>query len=119
MFNLKGLSLLLLVSLISVSCASKHSRMSGSVAMKINDTKGVACLFGENPKAGDKLELFQNDCSSGPVKGRGRDGADAVSCKMVRSGEATITKLLNEHYAEFETKSNVSFDEGYIIELSK
>lgn len=64
MFNLKGLSLLLLVSLISVSCASnKHSSMSGSVAMKISDSKGVACLFGESPKVGDNLTIFENVCS--------------------------------------------------------
>lgn len=113
MFNLRALSLLILVSLVSVSCASKHSRMSGTVAMKINNSKGIACLFGENPKAGDELVLFENACSD---TGREKGG---VSCKMVKSGNATITKMINEHYAEFETKSNVSFDEGYIIELSK
>lgn len=116
MFNFSLLSIFALTTLLLVGCSTnRHERMKGSVAMKINESKGVACLFGEKPRVGDKLTLFQNLCSDTP---KGKDGA-GVNCKMVESGEASITKMMNDHYAEFETKQNVPFEEGYIIKLSK
>lgn len=116
MFNLKLFSILALTTLVVSGCSTnRHASMKGSVAMKINDSKGVACLFGEKPQVGDKLSLFQNACSDSP---KGKEGT-GVSCKMVESGEATITRMVNDHYAEFETKQNVAFEEGYIIKLSK
>ncbi len=97
-----------------VGCATnKHEDMKGTVALKINGNKGIACLFGDSPSVGDKLDLFQSDCSGT----RGRESS--VSCKMVKSGEATVTKLVNDHYAEFETIKNVLFEEGYVISLKK
>ena len=108
---------LVFVSLAVVSCASRHVSMNGTVAMKINETRGVACLFGEEPRPGDKLELFKNDCKDGV--GRGREGSNSISCKMVRSGEAIVTKMLNDHYAEFEVTSEASFEEGSILKLKK
>lgn len=106
------LFVLLILSLFG--CATnRHEGMKGSVAMKVSDKKGIACLFGDAPKVGDRLELFQNDCSGT----KGKEGS--VSCKMVKSGEATVTKLVNDHYVEFETQQNVPFEEGYVISLQK
>lgn len=103
-----------LFPILLVGCATnRHEGMKGSVAMKVNDTKGIACLFGETPKVGNKLELFENDCSGT----KGKEGS--VSCKMVKSGEASISKIVNDHYAEFETSNSVKFEEGYIIQLQK
>lgn len=70
MIRIKYLVLLILMSLLLTGCASKHSRMSGSVAMKINNSKGVACLFGEDPKVGDTLVLMHNNCVD-KIKGSG------------------------------------------------
>jgi hypothetical protein len=97
--------------LLLLGCSTHHSGMKGSVALKINPSKGIACLFGDNPEIGDKLILYTNDCSSL----NGREGNS--SCKMVKSGEASITRLVNDHYAEFETKADVPFEEGTIITL--
>ncbi len=120
MLNLKSFSILTLVTFMTVGCASnKHSRMSGSVAMKISESKGVACLFGEGPKVGDDLTIFENVCSDERIGGGGKEGAGPSSCKMVKTGTATISRMINDHYAEFETNQKVAFDEGYIIELSK
>lgn len=103
-----------LFPVLLVGCSTnKHQSMKGSVAMKVNDTKGIACLYGESPKVGDKLTLFENDCSGS----KGKEGS--VSCKMVKSGEASVSKIVNDHYAEFETSSSVKFEEGYIIQLQK
>ncbi len=119
MLNLKSFSILTLVTFMTVGCASnKHSRMSGSVAMKISESKGVACLFGEGPKVGDDLTIFENVCSDERIGGGGKEGAGPSSCKMVKTGTATISRMINDHYAEFETNQKVAFDEGYIIELS-
>lgn len=98
---------------LTVGCASRHEKMKGSVAMKINDSKGIACLFGESPKVGDELTLFENAC-----KETGNDRR-AIDCKMVESGRATVTRMINDHYAEFETSQNTPFQEGYMIKLSK
>lgn len=112
----KLIAVLGFTSFFAVGCSTnRHESMKGSVAMKINDSKGVACLFGEKPRVGDKLTLFQNACSDIP---KGKEGA-GVNCKMIESGEASITRMMNDHYAEFETKQNVPFEEGYIIKLSK
>lgn len=113
MFNLKAVSMVVLLSILIAGCASRHERMKGSVAMKISESKGIACLFGESPKVGDELTLFENSC-----KETGSDKR-AIDCKMVESGSATITKMINDHYAEFETKQATPFQEGYMIKLSK
>lgn len=102
-----------LFSLSLVSCASKHTMMKGTVALKVNETKGIACLFGKEPKEGDKLILFTNDCTS--VSGK----SGTAHCRMVKGGDATITKMLNDHYAEFEVSSGTSFSEGSILDLQK
>lgn len=107
---------LALLTFFSIGCStSQHSNMAGSVAMKINDSKGVACLFGDSPKIGDSLTLFETKCTDG-VKSKESAG---VNCKMVKSGEATIVRMMNDHYAEFETKLGVPFQEGYMIKLSR
>lgn len=113
MFNLKVLSSFVFLAIFTIGCASRHESMKGSVALKMSDSKGVACLFGESPKVGDKLTLFENACTETGSEKR------VLNCKMIESGNATITKLLNDHYAEFETKQNIPFQEGYMIKLSK
>lgn len=112
MVNLKLMLLLGLVFILSGCASNKHSRMSGSVALKISDSKGIACLFGDSPQIGDKLVLFENLCTDS-----GREKGNLV-CKMVKSGDAKITKMINDHYAEFETNQKISFNEGSIIEIS-
>jgi len=95
-------------------CASRHEQMRGSVALKISDSAGVACLFGDRPEVGDGLVLYRNVCTS---IDKGKDGSGR-NCKMVASGEARVTKLLNDHYAEFVTSTQFPFEEGSVIKLS-
>ena len=109
---LKRFPVLLVFSLILVSCASKHDRMAGSVAMKLDDERGVACLASGSAKVGDTLKLYINDCTR-PL---GKEGSP--SCKMVKGGEAKVTKLLNDHYAEFQVTDKTAFTEGSMIELA-
>lgn len=113
MFKWSSLFFLLLTLFLFGCATNRHEGMKGSVAMKVSDNKGIACLFGDTPKVGDKLDLFQNDCSGT----KGKEGS--VSCRMVKSGDATVTRLVNDHYAEFETLQNVPFEEGYVISLQK
>ena len=113
MFNSNFITVSLFLSVLTVGCASRHESMKGSVAMKISDSKGIACLFGESPKVGAKLTLFENACAETGSEKR------ALNCKMIESGNATITKMINDHYAEFETQQNTPFQEGYMIKLSK
>lgn len=101
------------LSLFMVSCASKHSMMRGSVAMKIDESKGIACLESDEVKVGDVLNLYNNECEGA----KGKDGA--ASCKMVPAGKVEVTRLVNDHYSEFVTKDTVRFEEGSIIGKSK
>ncbi len=98
---------LLLLSILSYSsCASRHERMRGSVALKINETSGVVCLEPNKARIGEKLNIYNNHCTK-LVKG--------TNCELVIAGEAEITKILNDHYSEFKTISNTRFEEGSII----
>ena len=115
MFSFKTAPVMILASFLLVSCASKHNIMKGSVALKVSDTKGIACLYGEDPQVGDKLVLYANKCEE-VARGSTISG---MSCKMVKSGEASINRLVNDHYAEFETTSPVSFKEGYTVEIKR
>lgn len=110
---LKRVPVFLVLSVLFVSCASKHDRMAGSVAMKLDDQRGVACLASGSAKVGDSLQLYTNDCS----RPMGKEGSP--SCKMVKGGQARVTKLLNDHYAEFQVNDNTAFAEGSVIELAQ
>lgn len=106
--------LLMLIAAFFVSCATnKHTFMRGSVAMKMDETKGIACLESHTVKVGDKLDLYNNDCTST----KGKEGS--ASCQLVKAGEAKITRLVNDHYSEFETTTPVQFSEGSILSPSK
>lgn len=105
--------LLTLILTSLASCASRHTMMRGSVAMKMDEKKGMACLESNSVKVGDTLDLYNNDCT----KPQGKEGSP--SCKMVKAGEAKITKLVNDHYSEFETTSDIQFAEGSILTPSR
>ena len=110
--NLKKLVLVLLFGILQ-SCASKHTFMRGSVAMKINNSSGIACLESNEVKVGDKLYLYNNQCTNNVADSRGQ------SCKLVKGGEVEVTRLVNDHYSEFKTLSNLDFAEGSILSTKK
>lgn len=96
--------------LLITSCASnRHDLMRGTVALKIDETHGIACLEPKKAKVGTKMRFMNNDCS------RPRLPDSRAACSLVESGEIEITKILNEHYAEFKMVSGKSFNEGSII----
>lgn len=110
---LSRLLLFVLALGILQSCASKHPLMRGSVALKIDDSSGIACLESDEVKVGDRLYLYNNDCSLDAGDRRGQ------SCKMVKAGEVEVTRLVNDHYSEFKTTSKLDFAEGSIIGTGK
>lgn len=101
---------LMVIVLVSVSCASKHESMKGSVALKIDESKGIACLAPDSVSVGDGITFYKTVCTrQGPKEG-------ASDCSMVKIGNGKITKLINDHYSEFETSSDVKFEEGSLVE---
>lgn len=101
---------LLILAFVSVSCATKHQSMKGSVALKINETKGIACLSPDSVKVGDDVSFYKTVCKT-------RVPREGVSdCSMVKIGKGKITKLVNDHYSEFEVTNDVNFEEGSLIE---
>ena len=56
------------------------------------------------------LIFFKTVCTrKGPREG-------AADCSMVKIGNGKITKLINNHYSEFEVSSDVKFEEGSLVE---
>ncbi|MEO6098153.1 MAG: hypothetical protein ABIW76_21805 [Fibrobacteria bacterium] len=84
-------------------CAA-HSRMRGSVAMKVSDQEAHVCLGNTEVAVGDKLSVYKNDC---PSKQR---------CKKIRLGEAKVTQVLDEHYSVVQFDPGVVFEEGTLVE---
>lgn len=114
--SLRVIGLIALGNLIG-ACAStdgQHSNMRGSVATKINDNTGIACLGNNEVKEGDTLAIFKNECTT-PTRASLEGGGTPV-CKKVSVGAATVSKLLNEHYSEFKLDSSTHFEEGYVLE---
>lgn len=95
------------------SCASKHTLMRGSVAFKISNTTGIACLESNQVKLGDTLALLNNDCT----QNKGREGA--ASCRLVPVGKVEVTRIVNDHYSEFKTLEATEFAEGSLLEPAK
>lgn len=105
--------MLLNVLLILASCASRHTLMRGSVAMKVTESTGIACLESNQVKVGDTLTLLNNDCTGS----KGKEGS--ASCKLVPGGKVEVTRIVNDHYSEFKTLEAASFAEGSILSPSK
>lgn len=111
---MKKILVLSLIALISSSCASRNSNVRNSVALKVNNETGIACLNAETLKSGDKLHLMSLDCSSIDLN------SDIIAtCPLVKKGEVEVTKVLNDHYVEFKAEPEVSFEEGSNIQNVK
>ncbi len=105
---------MILAAMLIVSSCASHPLMKGSVAMKIDEKNGVACLDTKNLQVGHKLTLVNNKCTKIPVS-----KSDPTFCQMVTVGEVEITKVLNDHYSEFQTLGDFKFQEGSILQHSK
>jgi len=92
-----------------ISCASRHALMDGTVALKIDENSGVACVESKVAKTGTRLKLLNNDCSGASSPDR-RGG-----CQLIEVGEVEVTKILNDHYVEFKKLSGPNFSEGSIF----
>lgn len=101
---------LLIIAFVSVSCATRHESMKGSVALKIDETKGIACLASDSVKVGDGIAFYKTECK----KQNPKEGIS--DCSMVKIGNGKITKLVNNHYSEFEASGDVKFEEGSLVE---
>ena len=97
-----------LIGLLLVGCA--HTTMRGSVAMKTSDDEAHVCLGDREVKAGDRVALYRNVCSSG------REKADSSPCEKKRLGEGTVERTLNQHYSVVKVDPGVSFEEGTLVE---
>lgn len=99
----------IVLGLLTVGCA--HGFMRGSVAMKVNEQEAHVCLGDNEVKAGDRVNLFRNQCN----KIVGKVGANDP-CHKIKIGEGTVTRTLDEHYSVVKVDSGVSFEEGTVVE---
>lgn len=106
--------IMILALMLVVSSCATHPLMKGTVALKVDDKNGVACLDTTNLQVGSKLSVSNNNCSRVP-----QSKSDPTYCRLVEVGEVEITKVLNEHYSEFQTLGDFKFQEGSILKHSK
>jgi len=99
----------LALAFITACSTIGHRLMEGTVALKIDNSRGIACLESGVAKVGMKMKLLNNDCSQQYLSDI------RAACSLVEMGEIRITKILNEHYAEFEKISGKDFREGSIV----
>lgn len=106
--------IIVVLSMLLVSSCASHPLMKGTVALKIDEKKGIACMDSKNLKAGTKLVVANNNCSRVPVS-----NSEPAYCKLESVGEIEITKVLNDHYSEFQTVGDLNFREGSILKSNK
>lgn len=100
-----------LLVVLTSACATRHESMSGSVALKINENSGVACLPSGTAQVGKEITLYNTICER-----KGGDERGFTKCSKELIGNGKITKLVNDHYSEFTTNSGVKFEEGSLVE---
>lgn len=112
---MKKILILLALPMIITSCA--HTLMRGTVAMKINKNEAHVCLGDNAVKSGDTVAFFKNDCKSISAGGSGeKGGGREIECSLIKLGEGTVSKTLNNHYSLVKTDGTFSFDEGTLVE---
>lgn len=99
---------------ILTSCASRHTFMRGTVAMKVDESTGIACMESNQVKVGDTLTLMNSECSSSKLGPRG-----GAACRLVPGGKVEVTRIVNDHYSEFKTVEGAEFSEGSIFSFDK
>lgn len=90
----------------------------GSVAMKINDRQAHICMGKGEVKAGDRVVLFRNECSSpsSPQLKNNLSAANPKACRRIMLGEGRVVEPLNDHYSVIQVDPGVVFEEGAIVE---
>lgn len=101
----------LMVVILTSACATRHESMSGSVALKISETSGVACLPSDSIQVGKEINFYKTVCER-----KGGDQRGVTKCSKELIGNGKITKLVNDHYSEFVTNGDVKFEEGSLVE---
>jgi hypothetical protein len=91
-----------------------HDVMRGSVAMKINDQEGHVSLGRSEVEVGDRVALYDNECSSSSHTTY--SSVYEPPCKKVKLGEGQITQVLNENYSVLKADAGTILKEGTIAE---
>lgn len=103
-----------LAAILLVSSCATHPLMKGTVALKVDEKIGVACIETKNLQVGSTLTVMNNNCDRIPSKKN-----DPYYCQLKSVGDIEVTKILNEHYSEFRTLTDFKFQEGSILKLTK
>lgn len=104
-----------IVAIGTSGCA--HHAMRGSVAMKTSDSEAHVCLGKGEVKAGDRLTLYKNVCTTKGGGGRGEGGNNGGSCQIKELGMGSVQTILNDHYSVVKFDQGVQFEEGTFVEM--
>lgn len=98
-------------------CAT-HTKMRGTVAMKVGPHEAHVCLGDNEVKIGDKLLAFKNNCSYAPnnLLGKSEKSGLRTTCKKEIVGKGEVIGLINEHYSLVKFDDSVIFNEGTVVE---
>ncbi|MBY0383723.1 hypothetical protein K2X05_01075 [bacterium] len=108
---MKPTAIITISLLISGLSGCAHSVMRGSVAMKISSNQAHVCIDKSEVKAGDRVSLFRNICTSKSVESGG-----SRSCEKHQIGMGTVKENISEHYSLVQFDEGVLFEEGSFVE---
>ena len=110
---LNSVTVSILGAVILSGCA--HNDRS-TVAMKVDNSEAHVQLGSNEVKAGDRIALFENQCKRpAPQDAQTPHGLDPF-CGKFKTGEGTITKVLNDSYSIAKMDPGSKFKEGSTVE---
>jgi hypothetical protein len=89
-----------------------HDAMHGSVTSKISDQEGQVRLGSNEVKSGDRVALYDNECSPSTLDSL--SSAYEPPCRRVKVGEGQITQVLDERHSVVKADPGTTLKEGTI-----
>jgi len=109
--RLMRLKMVFAAVLIALLTACAPGMKPGAVVMKISEYEAHISMGSGSVRVGDRVGLFQTEC--GPQVNARRA---QTSCRKVKVGEATVSKILNDRYSVIQVDPGVKLGEGFTVE---
>jgi hypothetical protein len=91
--------------------------MRGSVTSTMNEQEGQVRLGRNEVKSGDRVALYDNDCSRSTLESL--SSAYEPPCRRVKVGEGQITQVLDERYSVVKADPGITLKKGAIAVIMR
>lgn len=109
---------ILIALLFPLGCTqalAKSPPNRAAVVMMLGEAEAHVCMGQGEVRPGDRVVLFENDCQPRTPESK----VTTASCRRRRTGEATVTRVLNKHYSVIEADPGSTLREGTIVEKQR